>query len=191
MIHENVPPFNAKFISKVLGPTHRVYTMIMSPKILAYPLDRKRRITVAVRKDWVLTLPLENVLTTMARRLVMQPGDLWCLEQFLTKDTLDRYMLAEKKSILQQSPARGLNTGGEVPKAWKQLLLPSQLERLNRFNDETKPFLASKGSLDLGMPIIVGIDQNPSKRVRATHDVVGASLNCIRLQGTIGCKANF
>ena len=109
VIHENTVAFDAWRISDVLADTHRIYTVMLCPSQLGYPMRRPRRLTVCVRKDYVLTLLLAEFLNAMGRRPAAPLGVYFCLDE--TTPEHSKYIEAEKRGVARKSQQRQLFAG--------------------------------------------------------------------------------
>lgn len=176
VVHENTVEFNPALIALELAATHHIYTMTVNPSDFGYPMRRPRRVTACVRKDFVLTMPLEQILVTLGQRVVVNPGVYFCLDA----PGLEKYMLAEKAAMVSKSQQRRLFSGGATNAPWAQYMLPSQRERLKIFTDDIGPKMVTEKKLegDWTASTIVDLDQNPNKRLRMTRDKAGELLSC-------------
>ena len=181
-MHENTPRFGSNLIAAQLGNTHRVMELQVCPSSLGYPVRRMRKVTIAVRRDFVVVLELEDWLSMMGRRVVMPAESYFCLGQ-CSEDIVktQRYVTTEKAALLA-SRARCLasclsSTNGEI--SWYDCLLESQKERLDKFNMQVLPPRMAKGQAGEGDAMIVDLDQNPVQRLRMCNgSVVGECLPC-------------
>ena len=135
ILRENTVEFKSEWISEVLSETHNVYTMVLCPSRLGYPVRRPRRLTLCIRKDSMLTTPIDKFWDVMGRKLAMNPGAFFCLDN----ESFSKYTKAEKEGLWARSNGRKLSAGQPQNATWWQLMLPTQQVRLHNFMIKVLP----------------------------------------------------
>ena len=79
-LHENTPQHEPRHLCEMLGETYEIYTMVLCPSSLGYPVRRGRRYTMGIRKDWVLIYPLHQILHLLGGTIQLSPGCFWVAE---------------------------------------------------------------------------------------------------------------
>jgi hypothetical protein len=170
VVHENTEDFNSDTIAEVLGATHEVLFIKLDPRQLGYPQRRPRKITIAIRRDFVLTIPLESFLNLMGRRIAMTPEGYFVMGGENSKT--EQYELAEKANV---SKGRQLFSGGCPTAPWSSYLLLSQVERLGGY----RQMLAETKADSDQSAWVADLDQDPRHRARYCNaSVLGESLPC-------------
>ena len=144
--------------------------MKLDPRSLGYPIRRLRRITLCVRRDYLLTMELEGFILKMGRKMNMTPSNYYLQED----PKFDEYILAEKQGLIfGKKTKRALYNGGNIHAPWNKFLLPSQQERLQGFINDQLPKLQAQCKVDDAQNVIVDLDQDPRHRARLCCDPEG------------------
>ena len=136
IVHENTEDFDSDRIADALRDTHRVMYFKLDPRHLGYPQRRPRKITIAIRNDYYLSIPLEQFVDIMGRSVCMTPEAFFVMGG--EGSSTDEYEAAEKACT---SKKRKLYSGGCPSLPWKDYLLPLHRECLEDYKkaaDECK-----------------------------------------------------
>lgn len=123
IVHENTEDFDSSRIADALGKTHKVMYFKLDPRQLGYPQRRPRKITIAIRHDHYLSIPLERFLDIMGRQMRMLPEGYFVMGG--KGSSTEHYELAEKANVCKK---RKLYSGGCPTSSWTSYLLPMHLE---------------------------------------------------------------
>ena len=180
VLHENTEAFDSNLIACELGRTHRCFSLMLDPRSMGYPVRRLRRITLCVRRDYLLTMKLEDFLLKMGRSMNMPPNEYFALDDGRGKtgtqgeeSNIQKYIIAEKRGLMLKNARRALYNGGNINASWDEFLLPLQRERLGHFINEMLPQLQAQCKVDNAQNVIVDLDQNPQHRPRLCCDADG------------------
>jgi hypothetical protein len=123
IVHENTEDFDSSRIADALGKTHKVMYFKLDPRQLGYPQRRPRKITIAIRHDHYLSIPLERFLDIMGGQVRMLPEGYFVMGG--KGSSTEHYELAEKANVCKK---RKLYSGGCPTSSWTSYLLPMHLE---------------------------------------------------------------
>jgi len=79
IVHESTEDFDSELIAEVMHATHVVRFFIILSPTYGHPTNRKRKVTLCIRRDFALDADLSDMSKLFGRQLMLTPDEFYCL----------------------------------------------------------------------------------------------------------------
>ena len=175
IVHECTDLFDPTMLARKLSGAHRIWSFLLCPHSLGFPVRRNRRYTVCIRKDHMMSIPMETFLQVMGRRLVAAPDIYYCMDSGECADSFRRYESVEKASFASRRRI-GVRSVSDIP--WVDLLGEYQRKHLEIFEGTLAEPEKQAGHQTPSTNWIVDLDNHPTRYGRYCRSACGELLPC-------------